>query len=95
MNKYTLSMIWKESWKWIILDILSFILGIEAIIRTLYMSFTYTVTENADKSIYMFNLNFDFWDILRLAIGIYLFVSSIKSFKQYYNRYKELNIEQQ
>ena len=88
-------MLWKESWKWIILDILSFILGIEAIIRTLYLSFTYTVTENVEKSSYMFNLNFDGWDILRLAIGIYLFVSSIKSFKQYYNRYKELNTNQQ
>lgn len=94
MNKSALHLIWQDSRKWILLDILVFILGIEAIIRTLYTTFTYTSTETVAKSAYMFNLHFDGWDILRLIIGVYLTVTSVKNFKKYYHQYKELTANQ-
>lgn len=93
MNKSALHLVWQESWKWILLDILAFILGIEAISRTLYKAFTYTATELTNKSVYIFNLHFDIWDIVRLIIGTYLIISSINGFKRYYKKYKELNTQ--
>jgi hypothetical protein len=84
MNKSALHLIWQDSRKWILLDVLSFILGVQSIIKTLYTTFTYTSTETAAKSAYMFNLHFDGWDILRLIIGVYLTVTSVKNFKKSY-----------
>ena len=94
MNKSALHLIWQDSRKWILLDILVFILGIEAIIRTLYTTVTYTSTETVAKSTYMFNLHFDGWDILRLIIGVYILVLSINSFKKYYKQYQALTANQ-